>query len=93
VKPQQVRCKLGETIQQPCSDVLAHTLEVCKGTRLYNGYLAIKDDHDSWGMCTASTECKTVITVVLIIMSGMDPQMISGTWVGLVELCLVSLVG
>jgi hypothetical protein len=79
VKPQQVRCKLGETIQQPCSDVLAHTPEVCKSTHLDNGYLAIKDHHDSWGMCTASTECKTVITAVLIIMSGMDPQMISGT--------------
>jgi hypothetical protein len=22
--------KLGEAIEQPCSDVLAHTLEVCK---------------------------------------------------------------
>jgi hypothetical protein len=47
VKPRWVRCKLGKTIEQPCSDVLVHTLEVCKGTRLYNGYLAIKDDHDS----------------------------------------------
>jgi hypothetical protein len=25
-------------------------------------------------------ECKTVITVVLTVMSGMDPHMISGTW-------------
>jgi hypothetical protein len=33
--------KLGETIEQSCSDVLAHTLEVCKDTHLYNGYLAI----------------------------------------------------
>jgi hypothetical protein len=45
------------------------------------------------GMCTTSVECKTVITVVLMIMSGMDPHMISGTWVGLVELGLVSIVG
>jgi hypothetical protein len=44
-------------------------------------------------MCTTSAECKTVITVVLIIISGMDPHMISGTRVGLVELGLVSLVG
>jgi hypothetical protein len=29
-----------ETIEQPCSDVLAHTPEVCKGTHLYNGYPA-----------------------------------------------------
>jgi hypothetical protein len=39
-----------------------------------------KDNHDSWGMCTTSTECKTVITTVLMVMSGMDPHMISGTW-------------
>jgi hypothetical protein len=92
VKPQWVRCKLGKTIEQPCSDVLVHTSEVCKGTHLYNGYLAIKDDHNSWGMCTTSTECKTVITTVLTVMSGMDPHMISGTRVGLVGLGLVSLV-
>jgi hypothetical protein len=93
VKPQQVCCKLGETIEQPCSDVLAHTPEVCKGTRLYNGYPAIKDDHDSWGMCPASIECKTVITAMVTVMRGMDPHMISGTRVGLVELGMVSLVG
>jgi hypothetical protein len=45
----RVRCKLGKTIEQPCSDVLAHTPEMCKGTRLYNGYPAIKEDHDSLG--------------------------------------------
>jgi hypothetical protein len=93
VKPQRVRCKLGKTIEQPCSDVLAHTLEVCKDTRLYNGYPAIKDDRDSWGICTTSAECKTIITAMLMVMSGMDPHMISGTRVGLIELGLVSLVG
>jgi hypothetical protein len=93
VKPQRVRCKLGKAIEEPRSDVLAHTPEVCKGTRLYNGYLAIKDDHDSWGRCTTFAECKTVITAVLTVMSGMDPHMISGTRVGLVEFVLVSLVG
>jgi hypothetical protein len=82
VKPRRERWKLGKAIEQPCSNVLAHTPEVCKGTRLYNGYLAIKDDHDSWGRCTTSVECKTVITAVLTVMSGMDPHMISGTWVG-----------
>jgi hypothetical protein len=46
--------KLGKTIEQPCSNVLAHTPKVCKGTRLYNGYLAIQDDRDSWGMCTTT---------------------------------------
>jgi hypothetical protein len=93
VKPQRVRCKLGKTIEQPCSDVLVHTLEVCKGTHLFNEYPAIKDDCDSWGMCTTSAKCKTIITAVLMVMSGMDPHMISGTQVGLVELVLVSLVG
>jgi hypothetical protein len=90
VKPQRVHCKLGKTIEQPCSDVLAHTLEVCKGTHLYNGYPATEDDHDSCGMCTTYVVCKTVITIVLTIMSGMDPHMISGTWVGLVESSMVS---
>jgi hypothetical protein len=92
VKPQRVRCKLRKTIEQPYSDVLAHTPKVCKGTRLYDGYLAIKDDRDSWGMCTTSAECKSVITAVLTVMSGMDPHMISGTGVELVESGLVSLV-
>jgi hypothetical protein len=30
-------------------------------------------------MCTISAECKTVITTVLTVMSGMNPHMISGT--------------
>jgi hypothetical protein len=93
VKPQWVCCKLGRTIEQPCSDVLVHTSEVCKGTRLYNGYRAIQDDRDSWGICTTSAKCKTVITVMLMVMSGMDPHMIGETRVGLVELGLVSIVG
>jgi hypothetical protein len=37
-----------------------------------------KDNHDSWVVCTTSAECKTVITAVLMVMSGMDPHMISG---------------
>jgi hypothetical protein len=90
VKPQWVRGKLGKTIEQPCSDVLAHTPEVCKGTHLYNGYSATGDDHDSWVTCTTSVECKMVITVVLMVMSGMEPHMISGTRVGLIESSMVS---
>jgi hypothetical protein len=39
VKPQWVRCKLDETIEQSCSHFLAHTLEVCKGAMLM---LAVK---------------------------------------------------
>jgi hypothetical protein len=37
-----------------------------------------KDNDDSWVMCTTSAECKTVIIAVLMVMSGMDPHMISG---------------
>jgi hypothetical protein len=50
-------------------------------------------------MITTHGECvqplqsvKMVITVVLMVMNGMDPHMISGTRVGLVGLGLVSLV-
>jgi hypothetical protein len=41
VKPQWVRNKLGETIEQSCSDFLAHTLEVYKSAHQYNEYSAI----------------------------------------------------
>jgi hypothetical protein len=41
VKPQWVCCKLDETIEQSCSDFLAHTLEVCKSAHRYNEYSAI----------------------------------------------------
>jgi hypothetical protein len=41
------------------------------------------DNHDSWGTCTTFAECKTVITAVLMVMSGIDPNKISGNlgWV------------
>jgi hypothetical protein len=49
-----------------------------------------EDNHESWVTCTTSIECKTVITVVLTVMSGMDPHMISWNlrlgWFGLVGL-------
>jgi hypothetical protein len=41
VKHQWVCYKLDETIEQSCSDILAHTLEVCKSARRYNEYSAI----------------------------------------------------
>jgi hypothetical protein len=58
-----------------------------------------KDNHDSWGTCTTSAECKTVIIVVLTVMSGMDPHMISGnlgwvfvkSWLGCVEVGFIRL--
>jgi hypothetical protein len=42
VKPQWVRYKLDKSIEQSCSDFLAHTSEVCKGTHWYNEYSAIQ---------------------------------------------------
>jgi hypothetical protein len=42
VKPQWVCSKLDETIEQSCSDFLAHSLEVCKGAHRYNEYSAIR---------------------------------------------------
>jgi hypothetical protein len=53
-----------------------------KGVHQYNEYFLSKDNHDSWGTCTTSAECKTVITAMLTVMSGMDPHMISETWNG-----------
>jgi hypothetical protein len=56
-----------------------------------------EDNHDSRVTCTTSAECKTVITVVLTVISGMDPHMISGNpgfgWVGLVGLSKWILLG
>jgi hypothetical protein len=61
-----------------------------KFVRVLVGTMSIwlsEDNHDSWVTCTTSAECKTVITVVLTVMSGMDPHMISGnTGFGLVGL-------
>jgi hypothetical protein len=93
VKSQWLRYKLDKTIEQSCSDILAHTSEV---VRVLIGTMSIwlfKDNHDSWGTCTTSAECKTVITTALTIMSSMDPHMISGKlvwvmvkfWVGLYQ--------
>jgi hypothetical protein len=42
VKPQWVRYKLDETIEQSCSNFLAHTSDMCKGARRYNEYLGIQ---------------------------------------------------
>ena len=33
-------------------------------------------EHGLWVKCATSAECKTVITVVLTVMSGLDPHMI-----------------
>jgi hypothetical protein len=55
-----------------------------------------EDNHNSWVTCTTSAKCKTVITAVLMVMSGMDPHMIRWNlrwvWFGwLVEVDLIRL--
>jgi hypothetical protein len=58
-----------------------------------------KDNHDSWGTCTTSTECKTIIIVVLTVMNDIDPHMISEnlgwifvkSWMGCVEVGFIRL--
>jgi hypothetical protein len=42
VKPQWLHYKLDKTIEQPCSDFLAYTSDVCKGAHKYNKYSAIQ---------------------------------------------------
>jgi hypothetical protein len=41
-------------------------------------------------MCTPSVQCKIVIIAVLMVMRGMEPHMINGTWD---EFLVTSLVG
>jgi hypothetical protein len=43
-----------------------------------------KDNHDSWETSRIPVKCKIVITAVLMVMSGKDPHMVSGTWDGFV---------
>jgi hypothetical protein len=51
-----------------------------------------EDNHDSWVTCTTFAECKTIITAMLTVMSGMDPHMIRGNpGFGLVRFGLVGL--
>jgi hypothetical protein len=58
-----------------------------------------KDNHDSWGTCTTSAECKIVRTIILKVMSGMDPHMISEnlgwvfvkSWLGCVKVGFIRL--
>jgi hypothetical protein len=59
-----------------------------------------KDNHNSWGTCTTSAQCKTIITVVLTVVCDMDPHMISGnmgsfffmSWLGCIEVGFIRLL-
>jgi hypothetical protein len=45
------------------------------------------------GMCTTFAECKIVMTIILTVMSGMNPHTVIVTWIGMVGMLgLVSLV-
>jgi hypothetical protein len=71
---------------KPLSNLLVITWHIpLKCVRVLVGTMSIwlsKDNHNSWGTCTTSAECKTVMTAVLTVMSGIDPHMISETWDG-----------
>jgi hypothetical protein len=59
--------------------VSLHTPWKC--VRVFIGTMSIrlsKNNHYSWVTCTTFAKCKTVIIVVLTVMSDMDPHMISG---------------
>jgi hypothetical protein len=62
-----------------------------KCVRVLVGTMSIQlseDNHDSWVTCTTSAQCKTIITVVLMVICTMDPHMIRWNlrwvWFGLV---------
>ena len=69
------KCILGDSLEKPCSDLLAHTPEVCK-VSMGTGK---RDDHDSWVKVYNLYRVQTEYSVVLTVTSGMDPHMIN--WV------------
>jgi hypothetical protein len=82
VKPQWVRYKLEEAIEMPLSDLLASHQRKCGCVLVawQKGEVHHLDtgvSHYLWGMCTTSTEFKTILTAVLTVKSDMDPHMIS----------------
>jgi hypothetical protein len=81
-------------------EISYHTPQKC--VRVLIGTTSIrlsKDNHDSWGTCTTSAECKIVITAVLMVISSMDPHIISENlgwvfvkpWLGCVEVGFIRL--
>jgi hypothetical protein len=55
-----------------------HTPWKCVRVLIGTSIRLFNDNHDSRVTCTTSAECKTIITAVLTVKSGMDPHMISG---------------
>jgi hypothetical protein len=58
-----------------------HTPRKCVRVLIDTMSIQLSKDNNlnSWGTCTTSAGCKIVITVVLTVMSSMDPHMISET--------------
>jgi hypothetical protein len=54
-----------------------------------NGCLATKDNRNSWEICTTSTECRIVMTVMLMVMRGMHPHTIRVTPMGGLDVGMV----
>jgi hypothetical protein len=65
------------TIEISCSDFLAHTLKVCNDTPSYQ----LVSDYKGWSRLLGNVYTlyivKTILTVMLTVMSAMDPHMIS----------------
>jgi hypothetical protein len=93
VKPQWVHYELEEAIEKSGSDILAHTRRCVEVFCWINGCLDTKDNRDSWGLWMTSAECRTIMTVVLMVMNGVDPHVIRVTWISTVAMLgwLVSL--
>ena len=66
-------CTYSDSLEKPCSESLAthqrKCLRLCKPGR--------HGKHELWVKCTTSAECKTDISVVLTVTSGLDPHMIN----------------
>jgi hypothetical protein len=62
-----------------------HTFRKCvKVLHRINGCLATKDNCDSWRMCATLVDSRTIMIVMLTVMSCMDPHTIRITCVGMV---------
>jgi hypothetical protein len=83
VKPQWVRYKLEEAIEIPCSDLLASHQRKCEyvWSTWRNGdvsHLETDDEITTHGECVQPfAECKTIMTVMLTVMSGINHHKIS----------------
>jgi hypothetical protein len=70
--------KLEEAIEMPYSDLSVIHRRKCTHGRMEIFLVADGwQNHYIWGMCTTSAKCKTIITDMLMVKSGMNPHKIS----------------